>query len=74
MTDNINKLREHLEYQLSVKQYDAFHEKIGITRTKFTQLLNDPMNMDMRELLAFCSELEMDPKEFIAEFILPIAA
>jgi len=74
MADNTNKLREHLEYQLSVKQYDSFHEKVGITRTKFTQLLNDPMNMDMRELLAFCSELEMDPKKFITEFILPIAA
>ena len=65
-------LKGFLQKTLSVKDYESFHEKINISKTRLTQLLRDPLTINARELVAICNELDMPLSRFIKDFIMPL--
>lgn len=54
------ELKLYLRQKLSAESFDKLHGVIGITRARFTRMINRPRNIRVNEFISLCEFLALE--------------
>ncbi|MDD5006406.1 MAG: hypothetical protein PHS33_07930 [Candidatus Omnitrophica bacterium] len=59
------QIKEFIKEKITVADYEQLHKILNITKTRKTQILNNPGRMTQKEILRLAFLLEAAPSELI---------